>query len=158
MKLRANLVLIISLFLLVIGAKSVFSQNEGASALPAASKEASSEPEILWVWGEVTAVDSASNKLSVKYLDYENDVEREISISLDDKTTFDNNAGSIAQLKPKDTVSIDYMVDPSGANIAKNISIEKIEAMPGEEMAPEAAPEAAKEETAVPVEAAPKTD
>jgi uncharacterized Zn finger protein len=62
----------------------------------------------------------------VKYLDYDADQEKEMAINVDEKTIYEN-VKSIDEIKPQDTVSIDYIVSPEGKNIAKNISIEKIE-------------------------------
>lgn len=98
------------------------------------------EAEVQWVWGEVSGVDMNARQISVKYLDYDTDTEKEIAITVDDKTTFEN-VKAIDEIKALDTVSIDYAVSPDGANIAKNISVEKIEI---ENPAPEAAEEAPK--------------
>ena len=84
------------------------------------------EPEMQWLWGEVVSVDAAKNEIRVKYLDYEADVEKEIALSADDKTTFEN-VKSLAEIKPQDTVSVDYIVGVQGRNLAKNFSVEKAE-------------------------------
>lgn len=91
----------------------------------------SEESGTLWLWGEVVSLDAASGQILVKYLDYETDSEKEITINVDDRTTYEN-VKSIGEIKPKDTVSIDYRVNPEAKNIAKNISVEKLETIPTE--------------------------
>jgi len=99
---------------------------------------ASVEPEIQWLWGEVVSVDAANKTILLKTLDYATDSEIEVSINTDDKTTYEN-ANSLDQIKPQDTLSIDYIATAEGKNIAKNISVEKPEGMQGkqEETIPE---------------------
>ncbi|MCX5709475.1 MAG: hypothetical protein NT088_01935 [Candidatus Omnitrophica bacterium] len=98
-----------------------------------------SEPEILWVWGEVTAVDAVNKTLTLKYLDYETDQEKDINISVDDKTTYES-VKSLDEIKIKNTLSVDYTAK-DGINIAKNISLEKGEAAAGSaELGSEALP------------------
>jgi len=89
---------------------------------------AKQEPEAQWVWGEVVTVDLQNKMVFVKYLDYESDQEKEMSVAVDDKTTFEN-VKSMDELKPKDTVSVDY-VTQDGKATAKNISVEKAENQP----------------------------
>jgi len=112
-----------------------------------------SESEIQWVWGEVVSVDPAAKSLTLKYLDYETDQEKEVTIGANEKTTFEN-VKTIDEIKAKDTLSIDYTV-ADGKNTAKNISLEKPE-LPVE---PQEAPvESASTETAsVPAPAADST-
>ncbi len=125
MKIKTGLILGITVFLIftsLISANLIFSQEpmEKSGAVPEAQKE----PDTQWVWGEVNTLDTQNKAILVKYLDYETDQEKEININIDDKTTYDN-IKSMDELKPKDTVSIDYIVSPDGKNIAKNISVEK---------------------------------
>jgi len=84
----------------------------------------SSGADLLWIWGEVALVDIASKQLSIRYLDYETDLEKEMVVAVDAKTVFENVA-SLEEIKPLDTASIDYVVSPEGKNLAKMISIEK---------------------------------
>lgn len=108
------------------------------------------EPETQWVWGEVVSVDAAGKLLTVKYLDYDTDTDKEIVLEVNDKTTFEN-VGSLAELKQGDNVGIDYMASGDGKNIASNIAVEnpvnsEVPAQPTVEPAPEAAmPEAPSE-------------
>jgi len=78
------------------------------------------------VWGEVVSTNPINNELLVKYVDYDTDSEKEITISTDDKTTYEN-AKSIDEIKVGDSVSIDYEISADGKNLAKNISLEKPE-------------------------------
>lgn len=113
------------------------------AATPAApAVEAKAEPEIQWVWGEVVSTNPINNELLVKYVDYDTDSEKEITIGTDDKTTYEN-AKSIDEIKVRDSVSIDYAVSVDGKNLALNISLEKpetIEESPATETTPAEAP------------------
>jgi hypothetical protein len=93
-----------------------------------ADSEMKLEPDIQWLWGEVVSLDAAKGELSVKYLDYESDQEKEIMIATDSSTTYEGGK-SFADIKPKDTLSIDYTLTPNGKNTAKNINIESSEVM-----------------------------
>ncbi|MFH1640460.1 MAG: hypothetical protein ABIA66_00715 [Candidatus Omnitrophota bacterium] len=84
------------------------------------------EDEIQWLWGEVASVDLKRNTLLVQYLDYETDQEKEVKFYVDDQTTYEN-AKSLVEIKPQDTVAIDYIISPGGGNLATNISLEKLE-------------------------------
>lgn len=100
-----------------------------------------------WLWGEVISVDPQKNELVVKYTDYDTDQGKEVPISADAETTFEN-AKAITDIKPLDTVGIDYSVNMEGKNIAKNISVEKPEiAATSEAASGPAVPEAKPEET-----------
>lgn len=101
-------------------------EAETMDQAPAVSK-AEGEPEVQWLWGEVVSVDIQNKELTVNYLDYETDQEREIKIVVDNNTTYEN-AKELLDIKPKDPISIDYMTNSEGKNIARNISIEKPEA------------------------------
>ncbi|MDD5730070.1 MAG: hypothetical protein PHN57_02965 [Candidatus Omnitrophica bacterium] len=120
-KINASLILILSVVFLYAGFSAAEEQNK-----PQGQEQISSEPEVQWLWGDVISVDSANKKVTVKYLDYETDSEKEISIAVSDTTTFEN-VKSLEDIKPQDTVSIDYVINPDGSNTAKNISVEKIE-------------------------------
>lgn len=109
---------------ILIGAGLAFGQEPAASN-PAA-QEVSAESESQWIWGDVVSIDPVARKLVVKYLDYETDTEKEINIELDDKTTYEN-VKSVDEIKPMDTLSVDYTASPAGKNLAKNISVERPE-------------------------------
>ena len=129
MKLEKYLVLILIAASLILLNAGLSLAQEGVTATQAPTVEqilAPSEPEIQWLWGEVTSVDITNKTLLVKYLDYETDSEKEMTTNIDDKTTYEN-VKAIDEIKPLDTVSIDYIVNSEGNNIAKNISVEKPE-------------------------------
>jgi len=82
-----------------------------------------------WAWGEVTNLDSQAQTLTLKYLDYETDQEKELLLSIDEKTTYENIKG-LDGIKVKDTLSVDYAAGPGDKYIAKNISLESPDALP----------------------------
>jgi len=87
------------------------------------------EPDTQWLWGEVSSVDAVNNEIAVNYLDYETDNEKEIKVTLNDKTKYEN-VNSLGDIKLHDTVSVDYTISPEGKYIVKNISVEKLEEPP----------------------------
>jgi len=89
---------------------------------------ASKSGDTQWAWGEVTNLDAQAKTFTLKYLDYETDQEKELVLAIDDKTTFEN-IKSLDEIKIKDTLSIDYAVGIDNKNIAKNISLEKPDAV-----------------------------
>ena len=94
---------------------------------------AQSEPEVLWVWGEVAAVDLVKKSLTLKYLDYESDEEKDIDIVTNEKTGYES-IKSLDDITAKSVLSVDYIVQ-DGLNIAKNISFERGELpIPGGEL------------------------
>ena len=124
MKIRISLFQGIIFSFILMSACLVFSEEE-ATQKPA-TEEAPAEQEAQWIWGDVVSVDAAGRKVSVKYLDYETDTEKEINIEVNEKTAYEN-VKSIDEIKPLDTLSIDYIVSPDNRNIANNISVEKPE-------------------------------
>ena len=86
------------------------------------------EADLQWLWGEIVAVNSQNKEMKVKYIDYETDTEKEVSIYVEDKTTFEN-VDTLDAIKPQDGVSIDYVISDTGKFIAKNVSLEKAEDM-----------------------------
>jgi hypothetical protein len=83
------------------------------------------EEKFQWIWGEVTNIDTAKKLINIKYLDYETDTEKEASFVIDEKTNFEG-VNSLEEIKVKDTVSIDYIIEQD-KNIARNISVERLE-------------------------------
>ena len=97
-------------------------------------------PDLQWIWGEVVSVNGAAQTLTVKYLDYDSDMEKTIDVMTDAATKFEEAKG-IDEIKAQDTVSIEYLVK-DGKNIAKGITVERIEETDlGEGEPPAAAPE-----------------
>lgn len=104
------------------------------------------EPDMQWLWGEIVSVNADKSELMVKYLDYEADIEKDMAVGVDEKTTYEN-VKSINELKPQDTVSIDYITVADGKALAKNISVEKPEtAQPVKEEAVKDEPKAVSQE------------
>jgi len=124
MKIKMSSVLGIIFSFILISTGLIFSQEEAIENLPA--QELPSEPETQWIWGEVVSVNTAAKRVLVNYLDYETDTEKQININVDDKTTYEN-VKSVDEIKPQDTVSIDYIINPDGSNLARNISVERPE-------------------------------
>jgi len=102
-------------------------------AAPAAAVDQQAAPktenETQWAWGEVTNLDPQAKTLTLKYLDYETDQEKDLVLAVDEKTVFEN-IKSFDEIKVNDTLSIDYMVAADGKNIAKNINFEKPDSSP----------------------------
>ena len=137
MRTKICIILISIVSLIFLTANFNFAQEQ----LTPETAQTPSEPEVQWLWGEVVSVDTQNKIILVKYFDYESDIEKEITINVNDKTTYEN-VQSIDEIKPKDTVSIDYLVSLEGKSIAKNISVEKAEGseVPQEETTPEQLP------------------
>lgn len=111
----------------------VASSTTGQPSEPAAAVAV--EPDMQWLWGEVKSVDAANKELTVNYLDYESDGEKEVKILTDEKTNFEN-IKALGDIKVKDTVSVDYILTPDNKYLAKLISIEKPEEMASQAPAP----------------------
>lgn len=82
------------------------------------------EEDLEWVWGDVVSVDAEKGQLSVKYLDYETDTEKEMAFCIDEKTVFEN-AQNLGEIRPQDSASVDYAITNEGKNVARLISVEK---------------------------------
>ena len=99
------------------------------------SEIGSVDENISWVWGEVKNVDYISSKFNILYMDYQTDDEKELVLTVNQDTKFEG-INDFNSLKAGDTVGIDYFSDADN-NIAKNISVEKLEE-PSEVSSPEA--------------------
>jgi hypothetical protein len=110
---------VFGILFLVLMAKPDFAQQEAVLNVAASS----TDPEIQWVLGEVISTDTANNKLVVKFLDYEAEIEREITVEAAGDTVYEGTT-TLADIKPKDTVSIDYIAQDE-KNIAKKVSVQK---------------------------------
>ncbi|MBM3249633.1 MAG: hypothetical protein FJZ09_02165 [Candidatus Omnitrophica bacterium] len=102
------------------------------------------EPQMQWQYVEIVSVDPAGKSFVGKYIDFETEQEKEITIFCDDKTGYENMS-SLSELKPLDAVGVDFVVTAEGRNLAMNISLEKpdLEVLPPElgEVLPEFPPE-----------------
>jgi len=134
---KIKIIVILSLLILTSSGLAL-SEDQAAdpNALPvstpgvteAAPQENNDSANTQWVWGEVTSIDAQSKSLNLKYLDYESDQEKEMAITTDDSTSYDN-AKALDEIQPKDNISVDYIVK-DGKNIAKAIGLEKAESAP----------------------------
>ncbi len=132
MKSVAGFILIASISWALLSPFASFAQEGAEAQIKAEEAETSAiEPEVLWLWGEVVSLNAQNKAFSVKYFDYETEAEKDITLNVNDKTTYEG-ANSIAEIKVKDTVSVDYIVT-GGSSLAKNISVEKVEGEMGEE-------------------------
>jgi len=125
MKLYRHLILAVAVFSVTVSLNTTPGLAEGNATKPGEALSLG-EPDILWLWGEVNSIDSDKGIISVKYLDYETDTEKEAVIYADAKTTYEN-AKSLTDIKPKDIVSVDYVTGAQGSSIARNISVERPE-------------------------------
>ncbi|MFA5095845.1 MAG: hypothetical protein WC478_00690 [Candidatus Omnitrophota bacterium] len=116
---KIGMVLILALLVLA-GFGPAYSEEEPGIDPAGAMANA---PNTQWAWGEVTAVDVPGKAITMKYLDYETDQEKELLLAVDDSTSYEN-AASLEQIQPKDNLSVDYAYE-EGRNIAKGISVEK---------------------------------
>ncbi len=132
--------LILAVFSLFFGASAVFSQEPAAPAgtnaaaidsanIPSPAVSSPAEAETQWQYVEVVSVDPQKKEILAKYIDYETDEVKQITLSADDKTTYENGI-SISEIKPLDTAGVDYIVTPDGKSLARNISIEKAQETP----------------------------
>ncbi|MDD5692134.1 MAG: hypothetical protein PHP10_03035 [Candidatus Omnitrophica bacterium] len=112
--------------LITMTAFAAFAEEPGAGA-PVVSIEpnypAQNENNAQWAWGEVTNLDGQAKTLTLKYLDYETDQEKELILAVDENTTYDN-IKNFDEIKVKDALSVDYAAGPGDKYIAKNISLE----------------------------------
>jgi len=80
-----------------------------------------------WIYGEVNSVDIAGKFLTLTYLDYDTDIEKQAAIYCSGNTVFEN-VKSLEEIKPQDMVSVDYIIGADSKNSAVSISVEKPEA------------------------------
>lgn len=123
MKLSKYFIFVAAACIILLVAGSIVAQENKLEEQSVAAVD----PEVQWLWGEVVSIDAENNALLVKYLDYETDSEKQVVVGIDDKTVYEDVA-SLAEIKPQDNVSIDYVTSADGKAMAKNISIEKPEA------------------------------
>lgn len=126
--------LVLSGFVVVLATTSKIVLAEEATVAPvdpalitsSQSSISQKETDLQWAWGEVINLDSQTQVLTLGYLDYETDQEKEMILMVDEKTTFEN-IKDFSELKLKDTLSVDYLVTADNKNVAQNISFEKPE-------------------------------
>ena len=131
MNFKKALILSGFIVIIIIAATQIIFAQEAAvtpadSAVITSNQQSPSikEGDMQWAWGEVINLDNQAKTITLKYLDYEADQEKELVLVVDEKTTFEN-IKDFNELKLKDTLSIDYILGADNKNIAKNISLEK---------------------------------
>jgi hypothetical protein len=133
---RINRLLLGTLIAAVCAFPAFAQENATEQQQPAAA----AAPDLQWLWGEVISVNPQEQSMSVKYLDYDSDMEKTIELVSDAGTKFEEVKG-LDEIKPQDTVSIEYLVK-DGKNVARGITVERIEETDiGEGEPPTAAPE-----------------
>jgi hypothetical protein len=117
---RAKIFLCLTM-VLFMGVGLVLAQDGGGAE---AINQELKDSDMQWVWGEVVNIDLKNNAIMVKFLDYENNQEKEISIGVDSGTVYEN-IKTLDEIKPQDFLSIDYIIAQDGKNVAKNIGLDK---------------------------------
>ncbi len=126
----SGFIILIMVTTLIAFAEEPVTAPAGSPAAPVDQQAApKTENETQWAWGEVTNLDAQAKTLTLKYLDYETDQEKDLVLTVDEKTVFEN-IKSFDEIKINDTLSIDYTVGADGKNIAKNINFEKPDSSP----------------------------
>ncbi|MCX5697241.1 MAG: hypothetical protein NTU54_04660 [Candidatus Omnitrophica bacterium] len=132
MRLKTVLILTAAFCFMSIGATYVFSQEESIQGQTGG--DIGSEAKTQSFSGDVVSVDAQSKMIVLKHLNSETGQDEVINIYADEKTVY-QNVGSFEGINPKDNLSIDYIVNTEGKNIAKNVNLAKQEVS-----IPEAAP------------------
>jgi hypothetical protein len=154
MRLTMRLALLSAFLLLGISAGKAFCADgaeSGEPSAPAAAEEMTPQTEMQWVWAEVVSVDPVTGQMTLKYLDYETDTEKEMVMTVNNQTAYEN-VKALVEIKPTDTVSIDYISTADGKNLARNVNVEKAE---GIQPMPEETAKIPREEEKTPAEAQP---
>ena len=81
----------------------------------------------------MVSVNADINQVLVKFVDYESSSEQELRVDVDTETVYEG-VKSIYEIKPLDTVSIDYIVTVEGKNIARNLSVEVVDSQEDSEV------------------------
>lgn len=130
---------VLTVFIIFLGVFGVFAQEPQEPAVPSVTATEKTAPknenEMQWAWGEVTAIDPQAKTVTLKYLDYETDQEKDLVLNIDEKTAFDN-IKALEDIKVKDTLSVDYTAGNDGKNTAKSISYEKKDTFPADTAKP----------------------
>ena len=84
----------------------------------------------LSIYGEIQAVNVATNSMSIQYYDYDNDEEKTLEIATDGNTKLEN-VKSVGDIKKGDWADVTY-TNAGGKNTAKMLSVEKEEPATGE--------------------------
>ncbi len=122
---KTSLLIILMAFFGFLGINVLFAQTE---MVPEQVTIASPEMDVQCLWGDVMNIDLPNTIFMVKYFDYETETEKNVSVSVNNDTVYES-VTSLDEIKPQDTVSVDYVVI-EGNNIAKNVGVEKPEENP----------------------------
>ncbi len=127
---KRNILIPIFAFLWAISFSSLsWAQENKTIPLPAGSEAPAAKPvPTEWLYGEINSVDVSAKTLSLTYLDYDTDIEKQATVYLDSKTVFEN-VKSLEEIKAQDMVSIDYVVGADSRSLAVSISVEKPESL-----------------------------
>ncbi len=79
-----------------------------------------------WAWGDVLFIDFDAGQFVVNYLDYDKLIKTDIVLFVDEKTVFENAHG-LDRIEIDDSVSVDYIITDSDKNIARLITVERIQ-------------------------------
>ncbi len=122
---RVALVCVIGILsLLLIQGIAIAQGAKDPEAAPAAAKQ--SGPKTESIYGEVLALKEDGSSMTVQYYDYDTDEEKNVEISADKNTKFEN-ASALKDVKKGDWVDAAYGVGEAGKNVASSISVEKEE-------------------------------
>jgi len=125
MRARSGIIIVLSVSLIFLSSIIAFAQESQIITGPDVSIDKDSdEAGVQWLWGEVLNVDSVYKQVRVRFLDFLNDTERELLLTVDADTTYEN-ISSLEEIKPKDNLSIDYIVTADGLYLAKYIGLEE---------------------------------
>ncbi|MFA5287539.1 MAG: hypothetical protein WC394_04660 [Candidatus Omnitrophota bacterium] len=94
-------------------------EGGGAEAINQELKDS----DMQWVLGEVANVDLKDKVINIKYLDFEDSQMKDMLLNIDSGTAYEG-VKSIDEIKPMDSLSIDYVITQDGKNLAKNIGLD----------------------------------
>jgi len=123
---KNKIILAVGLTVSLILTSTILAFSQEQTPLKAPVLDSQAESDTQWLWGEVVSVDIPKNELLVKYLDYDTEQEKEMVISINNNTVYEN-VRTASEIKSHDAVSIDYVLAAGGMTLAKKISIEKPE-------------------------------
>lgn len=124
------LIAVMALYIAPAFSQSPATETTKAPASAPAQQETPKVSE-LSIYGEVQAVNTQANSMTVQYYDYDSDEEKSIEVTFDKDTKLEN-VKAMDEVKKADWVDVTY-VSANGKNMAKTISVEKEEPAKGEE-------------------------
>lgn len=133
---KTGLLITLACLFVFSGITMLFAQTD---IKPAQATVASPDTDVQWLWGEIINIDYPNKGFTVKYFDYETETEKNMQVLANNDTVYEGVI-SLDEIKPKDTVSVDYVVAGSN-NVAKNIGVERPESDPQASAKPEVSTE-----------------